>query len=165
MEDYTDPATTWLADWDVWIWVLMIGLLVAAVAWALALPWISDLWGSVNSRPGRIVGGIVLVVGTLAAAVGMVILPGLYMRRIEHHELVWAVAAPLAVVAIAFAIYGYMGAGWRAYAPAALLAVGTAFGAANDAITRAAAAVPISVAGLLLVVGIAVAFIAAKARE
>lgn len=167
MEDYTDTATTYLTGWEALHWTLAIVGLAAAIAAPLLVLLLVRLAYRTLRNGAEFGWGASAVVVGLAGAAGMAILPGAIMRHIPQHEFVWFVVIPCLVAAAAWGIrgLGYTGWGWRAYTPAAILGIGTLAGAANDAITRAAASIPISVAGLVLLAILGAALLIGYSRR
>ena len=164
-----DIAVTYETDWTAAHAIGVAVLTAAALTWALvALPLAG--WAFVEnhyrraphrrSTLGSWVRGIIWIAASLAAALTFLAVPGTIMRHLQHHPSVIWVVIPGLLIAGALAWFGLsspfqQSAGLWSLIPAGLLTVGVLGGWLIDALTRAAASLPMSLGGfvLLLLVG------------
>lgn len=146
-------AVAFLSDWALLHWVIALGLVSAAsgVFWyAEAL----GEWAEVGAGDGAWLRSAVKWVVLITSALTLIIAPGAMMRRVELQAATWIVIGLAFVVAVALVIRAF-----NAYdqqnvvlGGAAALGLGALLGGIIDAITRAAAAIPMTVTGFVLLV-------------
>ena len=159
-----DIAVTYETDWTA-AHAIGVGILTAAsLVWALvALPLAG--WVFVENRSHRSPNrrsalgnwgrGIIWIAASLTAALTLLTAPGAIMRHLQHHPSVAWVVVPGLLIAGALAWFTLsspiqQSAGFWSLIPAGLLTVGVLVGWGLDALTRAAASLPMSVGGLVL---------------
>lgn len=159
-----DIAVTYETDWTA-AHAIGVGILTAAsLAWALvALPLAG--WAFVENRSrrspnrrstlGNWVREIIWIAASLTAALTLLTAPGAIMRHLQHHPSVAWVVVPGLMIAGALAWFALsspiqQSAGYWSLLPAGLLTVGVLGGWIIDALTRAAASLPMSLGGFVL---------------
>jgi len=134
-------------DWTAAHWIIVLGLFVVAYAVAL-VP--EALIGWAEGSRGRTISQWALFVFSAGA---LLIIPGALMRHVEEQSSTWWVILGAVVLAGILGIRAWV-ADWgilSLVAAGALLA-GAVLGGVGDAITRAAASIPMTVGGFLLLV-------------
>ncbi len=159
-----DIAVTYETDWTA-AHAIGVGILTAAsLVWALvALPlagWAfveNHYHRSPNRRStlGNWVRGIIWIAASLTATLTLLSAPGAIMRHLPHHSSVAWVVVPGLLIAGALAWIALSSpiqqpAGYWSLIPAGLLTVGVLGGWIIDALTRAAASLPMSLGGFVL---------------
>lgn len=151
----------------------MIALTIACFAWILAAVPVAVLIDGARLSTAWLIGVGVL---TLGALVGLLVLPGVLMRHVEvHGDVKWVAGAGL-VAAIVLAVWAAKGPAAEItpsygpgrvipWIPVLLLVVGLVGGLIVDALNRAAASIPTTVGGLLLLVLVGVGVLVAAARR
>lgn len=148
-----DVAETYIAGWGPTAWIIWSALLALSIAGPFLLVYVTgysrDTYG--DREELTTISVVILIVGLLASAVGMIGLPGHLMRHFVHHEHALFLALGTGVISIVLAIIGWN----RARRPigallGAPLALGTVAGILDDSLNRGAASVPTSAGAFLL---------------
>ena len=151
-----DVAVPYLRDWTTSSWAIHAGLLGGAVAFILFIqPILEGMEQDFDSDAPMVVVGVLAV----AACIGFLGVPGKIMRHFPERSWSGWLMFGLLVLAVVMAgqalwanSRGYSSSrvGLVAYTPAGCLALGAVGGAVVDALNRAAASIPMSVASLVL---------------
>lgn len=161
-----DVAVAFETDWTMWGWVIAIAISIAAILvlwWAPALLGLADLIYTEWVRWASLIGVVVI---SLAALAAVLILPGMMFRHTENQGVAFLIGlAWLGVATYFWFAHRYDVERWVRRVPAGAIAIGVVTGAASDAVTRAAASVPMTVSGFLALCLIGGAIIWAKFRE
>ncbi|KQW08187.1 hypothetical protein ASC66_04445 [Leifsonia sp. Root4] len=154
-------AVAFQSDWALVHWMVALGL----VAIALGVFWFAEglgEWADAAASTGTWVRSTVKWVVLIASALTLFFAPGAMMRHVEVQAATWIVIVLCLAGAVALAIHGLDAYEQRSVilGGAAALVAGALLGGLNDAITRIAASVPMTVTGFVLLVlcGVAALF-------